>query len=53
MRDLTPWRYKLTSIQYYFDIVKRIFIRKKNRKNLKYLEVSRKEKHYWILQQTK
>ena len=28
MRDLTPWRYKLTSLQYYFDIVKRIFIRK-------------------------
>lgn len=32
MRDLTPWRYKLTSIQYYFDIVKRIFIRKKDDK---------------------
>jgi hypothetical protein len=32
MRDLTPWRYKLTSLQYYFDIVKRIFIRKKDDK---------------------
>ena len=32
MRDLTPLRYKLTSIQYYFDIVKRIFIRKKDDK---------------------
>ena len=32
MRDLTPWRYKLTSIQYYFDVVKRIFIRKKDDK---------------------
>lgn len=30
MRDLTPLRYKLTSIQYYFDILKRIFIRKKD-----------------------
>ncbi len=29
MRDLTPWRYKLTSPQYYFDLIKGFFSRKK------------------------
>ena len=29
MKDLTPWRYKLTSIMYYLDILKDLFKSKK------------------------
>ena len=41
MKDLTPWRYKLTSLQYYFDSIKRIFIRKKEENNYGYIKFER------------
>lgn len=41
MNDLTPWRYKLTSVQYYLDSIKDIFKSKKKREIYGFIKYER------------
>jgi hypothetical protein len=41
MKDLTPWRYKLTSIQYYLDVLRDLFKSKKKREIYGFIKYDR------------
>ena len=41
MRDLTPWRYKLTSAHYYLDLIRGLFRSKKKDKLYGYVKFMR------------